>query len=238
MRKTCLILLLAFVGVVTCGKVVWAQVPVITIDPPVPAVVMTDGPDPTPDVVFNVTVEGATTINITRDDITVHTRPPNVRQPANQPAAADDILVLDGDTSNPTIILQGSGLHGDGYIWIEIDGSTCSNDQGYAKNAVSEELRVDSTRPDVRLTAAGGNPTRAQPCDPATGMLTFTVEFIDESDSVTGLDAGDILINGHPAIDAEGNWCEELNAHFPSGAACPGPGCEVSGEGKLYTVVI
>ncbi|MGQ9454477.1 MAG: proprotein convertase P-domain-containing protein [Armatimonadota bacterium] len=238
MRKTCLILLLAFVGVVTCGKVVWAQVPVITIDPPVPAVVMTDGPDPTPDVVFNVTVEGATTINITRDDITVHTRPPNVRQPANQPAAADDILVLDGDTSNPTIILQGSGLHGDGYIWIEIDGSTCSNGQGYAKNAVSEELRVDSTRPDVRLTAAGGNPTRAQPCDPATGMLTFTVEFIDESDSVTGLDAGDILINGHPAIDAEGNWCEELNAHFPSGAACPGPGCEVSGEGKLYTVVI
>lgn len=238
MRKACLILLLAFVGIATCGEVVRAQVPIITIDPPVPAVVMTDGPEPTPDVVFNVTIEGATNINITENDITVHTRPPNVRQPANQPADADDIVVLNGNTPNPTIVLRGSGLHGDGYIWIEIAGSTCSNEQGDAEDAISPELRVDSTRPDVRLTAADGNPTRAMPCDPTTGMLTFTVEFIDESESVTGFDAGDVLINGHPAIDANGNWCEELNAHFPSGAACPGLGCEVSGEGKLYTVVI
>ncbi|MDH7602533.1 MAG: hypothetical protein QHI38_10355, partial [Armatimonadota bacterium] len=235
MRKAYFILpaVIAFFAAGT--QLAQAQVPTITIDPPVPSVVMTDGPNPTPDVVFNVTVDNATTINITEGDITVHTRPPNVRQPANQQAAADRIVVLNGDTPNPTVILEGAGLHGDGYIWIEIAGSSCSNDQGDAKDAISPELRVDATPPDVRITPVDGNPTEAKPCDPTTGMLTFNVEFIDESEEVTGFDASDVLINGVSATDPE---CYAVAAHFPSGASCPGPGCEVSGSGKQYTVVI
>ncbi len=235
MRKTNLILLALLASFAAGAQLAHAQVPVIAIDPPVPSVVMTDGPNPAPDVVFNVTVDNATNINITAGDITVRTRPPNVRQAANQQAAADRIVVLNGDTPNPMVILEGAGLHGDGYIWIEIAGSTCSNDEGDAKDAVSPELRVDATPPDVRLTAADGNPTVAKPCDPTTGMLTFVVEFIDESESVTGFDADDVLINGVPATDPE---CYAVSAHFPSGASCLGPACEVSGSGKSYLVVI
>jgi subtilisin-like proprotein convertase family protein len=235
MRKGFFVVLAIFAISLVGIRSAQAQVPTITIDPPVPSVVMTDGPNPTPDVVFNVTVENATNINITEGDITIHTRRPNVRQVGNQPAAVDQVVVLNGNTPNPTIILPGSGIHGDGYIWIEIAGSTCSNDEGDANDALSPEFRVDATPPDVRLTAADGNPTRAMPCDPTTGMLTFNVEFIDESESVIDFDASDVLINGVSATDPD---CYEVAAHFPSGASCLGPACEVSGSGKLYTVVI
>jgi subtilisin-like proprotein convertase family protein len=194
------------------------------------AVIKTGDPgNPAPALTYTVTIDPGDTGT---PNVEVVTRGPNVVQAANTAAGATANVT--GESPTWTITL--TDIKGDGYIQLKISGLSDADGNEY-EDTVTPEFRVDGTRPEVRITPDPNNPTQASPPDPLTGVLTYFVEFVDESATITDFDSQDILVNGALWPNAR-----VLSAQFPSGKSCRGPGVKVlpaqPATAKVYTVLV
>jgi hypothetical protein len=128
-------------------------------------------------VSFVVTYTGATTVNLTNSDVTI-----------NHTGTADGtIVIIDGNTSTPTIEID--GVTGDGTYTISIDAGTSQDGVGTpdAGAGPSDAVTVDNTGPTVAI----GSPSPSSANSSTT--VSFVVTYTDAS--TVNLTNSDVTIN-------------------------------------------
>ncbi|WP_182440225.1 Ig-like domain-containing protein [Colwellia sp. RSH04] len=102
-----------------------------------------------------------------------------------------DIVVINGDTANPTITI--SNLTGDGDLTLGIDAATARNAQGPVDPIAnsSEAFSVDNTAPTVSISSAASNPINSS----FNVLINFTDTLINSIDTgIVGFAVEDISL--------------------------------------------
>lgn len=221
MRRAPIFALLALAACsILWGGAVHAAVTVTGPTPNVGVIKTGDPANPAPALTYTVAIDPGDTGT---PAVEVVTRGPNVVQAANTAAGATANVT----GASPAWTITLTDIRGDGYIQLKVSGLSDADGNAYP-DSLTPEFRVDGTRPDIVITPDPLNPRAASPPDLPTGVLTFFVDFIDESPTIDGFDLEDITVNG-ANYNALTKWWHTpvLSAQFPSGASCPGDGVVV-----------